>query len=456
MCYLIEQMYQMNIKTYKIILLLLLFGMPVFAQENLSLAQAIARCLQNNYQIKIAVANKEVASNNNTWGNAGKYPAITFVASEANNLINQVPVNPFALGGVLMTGNLNTQIDLGWTIFNGYRVSIQKNNLEKLTYLSEGNVQLVIQAQIQSLMMAYHLAIFEKEKLHLRQKVLQLSKHRLLYVEAKQAYGQANRFDYLQEKNGLLSDSSNLILQELSYKNALKNMNLFMGEAVNTQFLLTDTLHYSNKNFEYADLESKLLENNQLLKNQLLNEALLKTNTSLAKTQLYPSLTLNAGLNSNVNSLTGIRLSDSKYQSYEGKTAFGYSYGAYLNLNLRYTIFNGGQVKRNIQNALVQEKIASLTLQDLQISAKNSLSKSLEQYDFRKLLVNIAQENLATANLNIQMAEERYKNGLLNSVEIRTVQLNYLAIALNKLDAVLDVIEAETELLRLIGGIVTP
>ncbi|MEY3451859.1 MAG: hypothetical protein RL711_1685 [Bacteroidota bacterium] len=54
------------------------------------------------------------------------------------------------------------------------------------------------------------------------------------------------------------------------------------------------------------------------------------------------------------------------------------------------------------------------------------------------------------------MAEERYKSGLLNSVEIRTVQLNYLSIALNKLDAVLDVIEAETELLRLTGGIVAP
>ena len=448
-------MYQMNIKIYKIVLLLLLFGVPTFAQENLSLAQAIARCLQNNYQIKIAVANKEVASNNNTWGNAGKYPAITFVASEANNLMKQVPVNPFLLGGVLMTGNLNSQIDLGWTIFNGYRVSIQKNYLEKLTYLSEGNVQLVIQAQIQSLIMAYNLAIFEKEKLNVRQKVLQLSKHRLLYVEAKKAYGQANSFDYLHEKNGLLSDSSQLILQELSYANALKNINLFMGEEVNAKFLITDTLSYSNKSFQYADLESKLLENNQHLKNQLLNEALMKTNTSLAKTQLYPSLTLNTGVNSNINSLTGIRLPDPQFQTYEGRTAFGYSYGAYLNLNLRYTIFNGGQVKRNIQNALVQEKIASLTLQELQISAKNSLNKTLDQYNFRKLLVNIAQENLSTANLNIQMAEERYKSGLLNSVEIRTVQLNYLSIALNKLDAVLDVIEAETELLRLTGGIVS-
>ncbi|MEY3417620.1 MAG: hypothetical protein RL060_1732 [Bacteroidota bacterium] len=449
-------MYQMTIKTSKIVLLLLLFGVPVFAQEKLSLAQAIARCLQNNYQIKIALANKEVASNNNTWGNTGKYPAITFVASEANNLINQVPANPFSLGGVLMTGNLNAQIDLGLTIFNGYRVSIQKNNLAQLTNLSEGNVQLVIQAQIQSLMMAYYLAVFEKEKLNVRQKVLQLSKHRLLYVEAKRAYGQANSFDYLQEKNGLLSDSSQLLLQELNYTNALKNINLFMGEEVNTQFLLTDTLSYSNKSFQYADLEAKLLENNQHLKNQLLNEAVMKTNTSLAKTQLYPSVTLNSGLNSNVNSLTGIALTDPKYSSYEGRTAVGYSYGAYVNLNLRYTIFNGGQVKRNIQNALVQEKIASLTLQELQISAKNNLNKTLDQYNFRKLLVDIAQENLATANLNIQMAEERYKSGLLNSVEIRTVQLNYLSIALNKLDAVLDVIEAETELLRLTGGIVAP
>lgn len=442
---------------FKYIFLLIInlcFGNQLFAQENLSLAQAIAKCLQNNYQIKIASANKETAINNNTWGNAGKYPTIAFLANTTNNITNQVPSNPFALGGILLSDNVTAQLDVAWTIFNGYRVSIQKSSFEKLSNVSEGNVQLVIQAQIQSLIMAYNVAVFEKEKLAVRKKVLELSKHRMAYMEAKKEYGQTNTFDYLQEKNAMLSDSSSFVLQELSYGNALKNLNLFMGEDVTSKFTLTDSLIYSNKNFQYNDLENKLLENNQHIKNQLLNEAVLKTNTDLAKTQLYPTLTLNTGLNSNVNSLTGVSLTDPKYKTYEGKTSVGYSYGAYLNLNLRYNIFNGGQVKRSIQNALVQEKIASLTIQELQNNVKNSLSRTFEQYNFRKLLVNIAEENLKTSNLNITMAEERYKMGLLNSVEMRTVQLNYLSIALNKLDAVLDVIESETELLRLTGGIV--
>lgn len=437
-----------------ILIINLSFGNPLFAQEKLTLAQAIAKCLQNNYQIKIASANKETAINNNTWGNTGKYPTIAFLANTTNNITNQVPSNPFALGGILLSDNVTAQVDVAWTIFNGYRVSIQKASFEKLSNLSEGNVQLIIQAQIQSLIMAYNVAVFEKEKLAVRKKVLELSKHRMAYMEAKKEYGQTNTFDYLQEKNAMLSDSSSFVLQELSYGNALKNLNLFMGEDVNSKYILTDSLIYSNKNFQYNDLENKLLENNQHIKNQLLNEAVLKTNTDLAKTQLYPTLTLNTGLNSNVSSLTGVSLSDPKYKTYEGKTSVGYSYGAYLNLNLRYNIFNGGQVKRSIQNALVQEKIASLTIQELQNNVKNSLSRTYEQYNFRKLLVNIAEENLKTANLNISMAEERYKMGLLNSVEMRTIQLNYLSIALNKLDAVLDVIESEIELLRLTGGII--
>jgi outer membrane protein TolC len=447
-------MSKIHFQNVKIVFVLLFFSTSAFAQVNLSLAQAIARALENNYQIKIVKANQEIAINNNTYGNAGKYPSITFTTSNTNTIIHQVPSNPFALGGVLLNDNLLPQLDLGWTIFNGYRVQIQKNNLEKLQLLSEGNLQLVIQAQIQSLIMAYHIAVFEKEKLMVRKKLLELSKHRLNYLEIKKEYAQASSFDYLQERNALLSDSASYLVQEMNYKNALKNLNLFMGEDVKSNFNLTDTLQYQAKNFDYNDLENKMLEKNQNIKNQVLNEAVLKSNTDFAKSQLYPNITLNTGINGNLNSLTGISLTDPKYKSYEGQTAIGYNYGAYINLNLRYNIFNGGQVKRNIQNALIQEKIADLTMQELQNNAKNNLNRTFDQYNFRKSLVKISEENLKTANLNIEMAEERYKNGLLNSVEMRTIQMGYLTIALNKLDAVLDIIEAETELLRLTGGII--
>jgi outer membrane protein TolC len=445
-----------KIKGFLSVLMLFFLSEMSFAQEKLTLSQAIAKCLLNNYQIQITSVNKEIAINNNTWGNAGKLPSITFSTGSNNNLTNTVLSNPFALPGVLLTDNLVSQLDLGFTIFNGFRVNVQKSNLEKLQSLAEGNLQTVIQAQIQSLMMAYHYAIFEKEKLNIRIQSLGLSKERLRFIETKKEYGQVSTFEYLQEKNAMLSDSATMLQQELSYKNALKNLNLFMGEDVYSKFILTDSLKYSNTTFEYSDLETKMLAQNQNIKNQVLNQAIFKTNVDLAQTQLYPTITLNTGLNSNVNSLTGVSLpNEPKYKDYQGKTAVGYSYGAYINLNLRFNIFNGGQVKRNIQQALLQEKIASLTLLELQNNVKNSLNRSFDQYQFRRLLIDISEENLKTANLNLQMAEERFKSGLLNSIEMRTIQLNYLTIALNKLDNVLDVIESETELLRLVGGIVS-
>ena len=57
-----------------------------FAQQDLSLAQAIEKALANNYQIKLVNANYEISQLQNTWGMAGLSPVFTFNINNTNNL----------------------------------------------------------------------------------------------------------------------------------------------------------------------------------------------------------------------------------------------------------------------------------------------------------------------------------------------------------------------------------
>ncbi len=62
---------------------------------------------------------------------------------------------------------------------------------------------------------------------------------------------------------------------------------------------------------------------------------------------------------------------------------------------------------------------------------------------------------MESAELNMQIATEKYRSGTINSFNFRDVQLIYLNIAHRKLNAIYDIIDTHTELLRLTGGIVT-
>ena len=48
-----------------------------FGQSDLTVAQAIEKALENNYQIKLVESNIEISQMQNTWGNAGMIPTFS-------------------------------------------------------------------------------------------------------------------------------------------------------------------------------------------------------------------------------------------------------------------------------------------------------------------------------------------------------------------------------------------
>lgn len=456
---------------------LLAWSLMVNAQEQLSLARAIELGLQNNLDVQIQKLEIDIADRNNNWGQAGALPAINLNVNQNNSVTERKPANPFAVPGRNISDNVNGQLDVQFVLFDGFFIRLSKRRLEQLEQLSYGNATLVIEQVIQSIILSYYQSLLERERTLVRKRVMDFSRERLEYVKLRKDLGGAITFDVLQEQNNYLTDSTNYLLQEQVYVNSLRNLNLLLNEPITKEYMLTDSLQFIDETYDLPTMTAKMSSTNTNLRNQYINQELLRIATGSALSDRYPTISLNVGangsldrLNANFGSNTGPLVTNT-VGYVNGDPAFpvtntvpsrilvnqtndGYSYGAYGNFSLRYTLFNGGQIHRNVENARVRERIAQLSVDQLKLSLQNDLLITYDNYNLLRQLAQIARIKLQAAELNLSLANERYKNGALSAIDLRIVQENYQNAALENYLAVFSVLARRTDLVRLTGGLV--
>lgn len=457
--------------------LVALMPSTINAQEALSLADAVEIGLKNNFGVQIEKLNVEAATINNNWGQAGLLPSVNLTAVQNNNVVQRKPANPFAVAGRNVGNNVLGQLDVQFTLFGGFAVQIAKKRLEQLETLSKGNATFVMENTVQSILLGYYQANLEDERLQVFIKNREFSKERYTYVKLKKSLGSAISFDVLQEQNNYLTDSANVLRQEIILKNELRNLNVLLNNDINKTYQLTNPLQFEDEVYKYEDLRAKMVSSNTNLRNQFISQELFHNATRSAQANLSPSLLLNLGatgsldqLNANFRINTGNRIENTvgfldrnplqpvyqtvNEQAFRPLTQTGNAYGVYGNLSLRFTLFNGGQLRRTIDNAQIQEKIAMLTTDQLTLSLENSLLASVDLYNLRKQLVAIAQTKVQAAELNLILGNERYKNGTLSAIDLRIVQENYRSAALEKFAAIFDALSSRIDLVRLTGGLI--
>ncbi len=437
--------------TVLIALFVFLISGAILAQEQLSLSDAVQIGLSNNFGIRIEQVNQEIARNNNTWGEAGRYPSINISVDQSNS-ITDIDNPASFLQGQIRANNLNPVIAGRWTIFDGFSVKINKERLELLEEHSDGNAEIVIENAVQAIIVAYYTVLLEQERTEVLEEVLTLSRDRYNYVLIRKDLGAAVTFDILQDKNSYLTDSSNYVLQELIYENSMRSLNLLLAEELTKRFLLTGNLDSQSHAYNYQDLYAKMTENNSNLRNQFINQELLRNTYALSKANRSPSLDMNFGY------------SYSKNWQDLSKANFGNETGPpnviksrttnyFANFTLAFTLFDGGRIKRQIKNARIQETMGTLQTDELKLLLNNDLLMAYDRYNVRIKLLLISGESLDNASLNLMLSEERYKNGTINSFNYRDIQVSYLLAALRNLESKFDLIQTDTELLRLTGGI---
>jgi outer membrane protein len=401
------------LKSIFILLFLTLLQQGYTQTQELSVSGAIQQALENNYGIIISKGNLEVASLNNNWGTAGRYPSVGFEASINKNL------------------DLGTGIGLNWVLFDGFRVKVTKSILESSEDLSSGRLGIMVESTIEEVILAYYRVLLESERLDVLKTVLELSKDRYDYELKRKALGSSVSYTVLQAENNYLSDKATFLDQEMNVRSAKRNLNFQMAQDPLESYDFTEAFLADSTHFVLSDLMSKMLGSNQSLKNQYINLVMKEKDIQLKKASFYPRVSTSAGVTSN--------LSSADY---------------YANLGLSYSLYNGGVRKRSLEVAKIQHENEGVATEQMEHALTNELYNLYDYHEVRISLLGVADKSLQAAALNLKMSEERYRSGVINSFNYRDVQLMYLDASLRRLQAIYNLIDSKTGLTRIIGGYV--
>ncbi|MFY0687391.1 MAG: TolC family protein [Cyclobacteriaceae bacterium] len=430
-----------------------------FAQESLTLSDAIQKGLDQNYDIRIEAKTVEINQNNNAWGQAGRYPGVTLEVGGNGALSDNVKTaSPFQAQGITQSVGVSPALNVNWTLFNGFKVNMTKRRFEQLMAESQGNASVVIANTLQAIVLGYFNVVTHNQRLSELEKQLELSRDKFDYIKVKSALGSAVAQERLVEEGNYLTDSLNYIAQQQVLRDAKRALNLLMAESdLDKDYDFPATLEFENPAYNYDQLKEKMLAANVDLKKQFITQTVLATNTEIARADRYPSLMLNGrgGLNSSYVNL-------SKAQFFQGgefvpgpedwinQVSNQYSLG----LSLSFTLFNGGRINRAIQNALIQEDIGNLRLDKMRLSMDRDLRRTLDLYNTRKQIYDINERREEVARINLELSRDKFRSGSINSFDYRVVQNNYLGAATLKLQALYSLIESHVALMRLTGGLV--
>ncbi len=421
------------LKKYLLLFSCLLLMMNLQAQESLSLSVALEQAMANNYGIIISRAGTEIASINNEWGNAGRYPTIGFDASDNNS---------YNLNGGTYSNRFSAGIGLNWLLFDGFRVQFTKELLEGREALSQGQLAVMLENTIEDVILAYYNVLLQNEQLAVLGHVMQLSSDRYDYEKTKQQLGGSVTYNVLQAQNVYLNDKGNFLNQEVVARNAVRNLNFIMGIEPDRTWGFTEEFAADTSEYVLSDLMSRMKSSNQVLQNQYTNLLLNETQTDIQRSAYFPSLSLGAGMD----------LAQSWTGSGGDLSAGTGSFAPYGNLRLSYDIYAAGARRRSVEIARINEEIARVEIEEMEHALTNELFNLFDYYGVRVELLRVADENLAAAELNMSISEEKYRSGVINSFNYRDIQLIYLTASIRRLQAVFNLISSRTQLTRITGG----
>jgi len=432
----------------KIISILFFFPLVFFSQDSLSLSKAIEIGLEKNFDIRLSLKNVEINKIFNNWGEAGRLPQVNINAGQ-NNSISDQRNNPISFAPYLFLSNdVSGGLAMNWTIFNGFAVRANKTKLEQLELQSENTATLAIENTIHGIILAYYQAKMQKEQLTLLNNVMTLSKEKFKQQQVKSDLGIGVKFDLLQFEGNLYTDSSNKILQNLAQRNSVRNLNLIMGEDVDKEWDLTSEIKPDLNIKDLSTLKKEMLSNNTNIKNQYINIALTQQDISLAKSQFFPVVSFNSGLNSSVGVLntndvnSPISNAQSKNLNYYG------------NFTLNFKLYDGGKVRRGIKALELQNEVDQLRTSQMTDQLNFELTNVYELYLTRLQIFELTKKAFFVSKDNMDIAKLKEESGLINSFNFRDIQMAYLSAGVALYQASYDLLESNATLLKMTGKII--
>ena len=436
-----------------IFLIVVLFSIvQSFSQEILTKNDALALTLKNNFGIKIANNNLEVAKNNSSIYNSRFLPTATLNSGANYSRNNQSLTftdrntggDSEISGNGVVSKTYNTSLGVNYVLFDGLGRKYNYQQLKENYNLTEIQARETIENTYLQLFTAYFQIARLTENTNNLVEALSISKKRLKRSKYQYDYGQSTKLEFLNAQVDVNNDSITLISAKQQLNNAKRGLNVILGIERDIYFNVETKVEFSEI-LNLENLEAKTLQNNATLKQNEKNIAISKFNIKVSKATFLPTLNFNASYgfnrteNENLINPFGAKLITSD--------------GLNAGLNLTWNIFDGGATKTRVANSKIALENQQILLEQQKVNIKNTLKNTWENYKNQLFILKAQEQNVLTTENNFKRTEERFKLGQITSVEYRQAQINLINAKTAQNNAKFDAKLIELQLLQLSGDI---
>ncbi len=412
----------------------------LFAQEILSIDDAVLIGLENNYGVLISRNVSEQAENNYSYGLYNFFPGLSLTTSRSE----QVSDSEFIAGGEerstsgARSSNTNAAINLDWTLFDGFRMFAAYEALGKLRDMSDQELRLNMEVLVTNISLAYYNIIRINEQMKILENNVEVSLERIEIEETKVDLGSGSEYDLLQARTDLNADRAAYIRERNRLTEAKIYLNELLSRTPDTEFVVTDDI-LIRRDLNRDELYQKIITQNTELVIARMQKDLAGLEIRQIRGERYPEISLTSGYSFNRSENDG------------GFIRFNETTGFSIGVSARVSLFDGANISRRIQNARINQRNADLSVEMQKLRLEADFEAAYRAYRNAIELVDLEEENFQNAEQTLDIALERFRLGSISSLEFREAQRTFLQAENRLINTKYDAKVAETELLQLSG-----
>ncbi|PUV24212.1 TolC family protein [Sphingobacterium athyrii] len=283
------------------------------------------------------------------------------------------------------------------------------------------------------LIMNEQLALFEQ---NLLRNIRSLNDARSLFVQ-----GRALKSDTLRSFIEVENIKSSVSYLKNSINVSLIELKRLIGMDESQRIVLSDKLEFSGQHEPYLldELLKTAAQNRKDLAIKQLLIDLQQKKKEVNEAGLMPRLAL-VGQYQVQAQADNIRLGD-----------YAWPRTSFLGLQLSIPIFNGNRTRSQINQANIKLKQEQIRLDDFRDEIKTQLATIISKWEEAIAQLEIQKKTVSSAELNYQMNEDRFKNGLGSRLELTDADLALTQARINRLRATYNLRMLHTEMQHALG-----
>ncbi|MDX1937675.1 MAG: TolC family protein [Flavihumibacter sp.] len=436
---------------YKFLVTGLLFcclGSDLAAQKLLTLEEAIATALKNNYDIQLLRNDSASFALDNKYANAAFYPQVNGSVNKVWN--NNDQLQRFTDGtkrerdGV-KSSNLAASVNLNWTLFDGGGMFVTRKRIAEIEQLGALSVKNQVVNTVAAIVINYYNIVRQQQQLKAIEEQMSINEERVKLADKKLSVGLGSKPELLQAKVDLNAQKAAQLRQQTLIAQLRDQLNQLMAKPVGEYYKVTDSIPL-NYGLTYNQVAEGIENTNPLLQITKKNKDIAQLLVKERKADLWPTISFTSAYNySRLNNKVVVNPFQPLFSLNNG-----YNYG----FNAQIPIFNAFNTRRLIKQAQLDLQYQDIVFMNQQQQINTSLGNAYKDYELQKKTVQLEEDNIVLAKENVSIAFERYKQGVSTYLELREAQRS-LEDGYNRLIAARYNLKlAETELLRLKGKLV--